>query len=62
MTVAIAWARSGVPWDACDLVSRAEALAEIDRHEVEGGRDAFLSEVGGRLEYIGVEVLEWLGC
>jgi hypothetical protein len=62
VTLAVAWVRSGVPWDACDLVSRAEALAEIDRHEVDGDRDAFLSEVGGRLEYMGVEAVEWLGC
>ena len=63
MTVAVAWVRSGVPmWEAWDLeVSRDEALAEVDRHEVEGGRDAFLAEVGDRPRYIGAEVLEWLG-
>ena len=42
-------------------VSRDEALAEVDRHEVEGGRDAFLAEVGDRPRYMGAEVLEWLG-
>lgn len=63
MTVAVAWVRSGVPmWEAWDLeVSRHEALAEVDRHEVEGGREAFLAEVGDRPKYMGAEVLEWLG-
>ena len=49
-------------FDAFDLeVTRDEALAEIARHDVEGGAAAFLAEVGDRPEYIGAEVLEWLG-
>lgn len=42
-------------------VSRAEAKAEIDRHDVEGGFEAFLAECGDRGEYQGSEVLGWLG-
>lgn len=63
MTLSVAWVRSGVPmWEAWDVeVSRGEALAEIDKHDVEGGREAFLAEVGDRPKYIGAEVLEWLG-
>lgn len=49
-------------WDAFDLeVTRAEALDEIGRHDVEGGAVAFLAEVGDREAYEGREVLEWLG-
>ena len=59
----VAWVRPGVPlWEAFDLeVTRAEAIAEIERHDVEGGSTAFLAEVGDKPEYIGAEVLEWLG-
>ena len=55
------WVFPGVPlWEALDLeVTRAEAIAEIDRHDVEGG-SAFLA-VGDKPEYIGSEVLDWLG-
>lgn len=61
--LSVAWARNGVPmWEAWDLeVTRQEALDEIDRHDVEGGRDAFLAEVGDRPQFMGHEVLEWLG-
>ncbi|ENG0264603.1 MULTISPECIES: hypothetical protein [Burkholderia cepacia complex] len=49
--------------DACDMtVTRAEAEAEIGRHDVAGGFSAFLAEVGDRPEYEGKEVLDWLGC
>ncbi|QYE33659.1 hypothetical protein KZX46_03180 (plasmid) [Polymorphobacter sp. PAMC 29334] len=63
MTVAVAWVRSGVPmWEAWDVeISRAEAIAEIDKHDVEGGSAAFLTEVGDKSIYRGAEVLEWLG-
>ncbi|UAJ12963.1 hypothetical protein [Polymorphobacter megasporae] len=63
MTVAVAWVRSGVPmWEAWDVeISRAEAIAEIDKHDVEGGSAAFLAEVGDKQDYRGAEVLEWLG-
>ena len=59
----VAWVFPGVPlWEALDLeVTRAEAIAEIDRHDVEGGSAAFLVEVGDKPEYIGSEVLDWLG-
>lgn len=42
-------------------VSRSEAEAEIARHDVEGGFQAFLTEVGDRDTYKGREVLDWLG-
>lgn len=52
----------GVPlWEALDLVTHAEAIAESDRHDVEGGSAAFLAEGGDKPEYIGSEVLDWLG-
>lgn len=41
-------------------VSRADARAEIERHDSEGW-EAFLCEVGDRDEYTGLEVLNWLG-
>ncbi|KGC70286.1 MULTISPECIES: hypothetical protein [Burkholderia] len=48
--------------EACDwIVTRAEAEAEIARHDAEGGFSAFLKEVGDREEYEGKEVLDWLG-
>ncbi len=59
----VAWVRNGVPmWDAWDLeVTRQEAIDEIERHDVEGGVAAFLAEVGDKPEYMGEEVLGWLG-
>ena len=59
----ILWVRAGVPlFDAFDVeVTRDEAVAEIDRHDVEGGVPAFLAEVGDRPRYLGAEVLGWLG-
>lgn len=57
----VAWVFPGVPlWEALGLVTRAEVIAEIDRHDVEGGSAAFLA-VGDKPEYIGSEVLDWLG-
>ncbi|WP_177318120.1 hypothetical protein [Burkholderia ubonensis] len=48
--------------EACDwTVTRAEAEAEIAKHDAEGGFAAFLAEVGDREEYEGKEVLDWLG-
>jgi len=47
--------------DACEAeVTRAEARAEIDKHDVPGGFAAFLEEVGDRDAYLGHEVLDWL--
>lgn len=49
-------------FEACEAtVSRAEARAEIERHDVDGGFALFLVEVGDRDEYQGKEVLDWLG-
>jgi len=42
-------------------VTRAEAKREIGKHDVEGGFNAFLIEVGDKTEYEGSEVLNWLG-
>ncbi|WP_193389796.1 hypothetical protein [Burkholderia cepacia] len=48
--------------EACDLmVTRAEAEAEIRKHDVDGGFAAFLAEVGDKPEYEGKDVLDWLG-
>ncbi len=48
--------------DACEAtVSREEARREIDRHDCDGGFDAFLADVGDKPEYTGAEVLDWLG-
>lgn len=48
--------------DACEaLVSREQAKAEIARHEVDGGFEQFLQDVGDRRSYLGREVLDWLG-
>lgn len=48
--------------DACEeTVTRAEAKAEIDKHDCDGGFAAFLAEVGDREEYEGKVVLDWLG-
>jgi hypothetical protein len=41
------------------VVSKAEALAEIRRHHQDPAE--FFKEVGERDEYIGCEILEWLG-
>lgn len=42
-------------------VTRAEAEAEIAKHDVDGGFALFLTEVGDKSEYEGREVLDWLG-
>lgn len=43
-------------------VTRAEAKAEIDKHDWDGDAWAqFVEEVGDREEYEGEEVLGWLG-
>lgn len=44
-------------WDA--VVSRDEALHEVRRHQCDEAE--FLSEVGDKDEYIGEDVLGWLG-
>jgi hypothetical protein len=43
------------------VVTREEARREVARHDVEGGFEVFLQEVGDRAEYLGGEVLAWLG-
>ncbi|CBJ36130.1 conserved hypothethical protein (plasmid) [Ralstonia solanacearum CMR15] len=49
-------------YDACEwIVTRAEAKAEIDKHDCDGGFAAFIAEVGDREEYTGKDVLDWLG-
>lgn len=48
--------------DACEgEVTREEARLFIADHDVEGGFEAFLSEVGDKETYEGREVLDWLG-
>lgn len=48
--------------DACEeIVTRAEAKAEIEKHDIDGTFETFLAEVGDREEYEGREVLDWLG-
>lgn len=44
-------------WGA--LVSRDEALAEVRKHRCDEAE--FLTEVGDRNEYLGEDVLGWLG-
>jgi hypothetical protein len=41
------------------LVSRDEALKEVRKHGCDKGE--FLAEVGDRDEYLGEDVLAWLG-
>jgi hypothetical protein len=41
------------------VVSKAEAITEIRRHNQDPAE--FFREVGERDEYVGSEVLEWLG-
>ena len=41
------------------VVSKAEAIAEIRRHNQDPAE--FFQEVGERDEYVGSDVLEWLG-
>ena len=43
------------------MVSREQARLEIAKHDVDGGFEAFLIEVGDREQYSGQEVLDWLG-
>ena len=40
-------------------VTRAEAIAEIKQHGV--SVQEFFNEVGDRSEYLGADVLDWLG-
>lgn len=48
--------------EACEAeITRAEAEAEIAKHDVPGGFNLFLSEVGDKPIYTGDEVLSWLG-
>lgn len=48
--------------DACAAtVSKAEAEIEIGKHQVDGGFEQFLIDVGDKAEYEGSEVLDWLG-
>jgi hypothetical protein len=48
--------------EACAArVSWAQAKAEIDQHDVDGGFELFLQEVGHKPTYLGKEVLDWLG-
>ena len=48
--------------EACDAeVTREEARLEIAKHDVDGGFESFVQEVGDRETYTGQEVLDWLG-
>ncbi|MCZ8254668.1 MAG: hypothetical protein O9327_03150 [Polaromonas sp.] len=48
--------------DACEAtVSRAQAQQEIARHDVDGGFEQFLLDVGDQPVYRGKQVLDWLG-
>lgn len=48
--------------EACEAtVTKSQARAEIQQHDVDGGFALFLQEVGDREEYSGKEVLDWLG-
>lgn len=48
--------------EACDAeVTREEARQEIAKHDVDGGFEAFLRDVGDKETYSGQEVLDWLG-
>ena len=42
-------------------VTREEARREIAQHDIDGTFEDFLAEVGDRPEYLGQEVLAWLG-
>ena len=42
-------------------VTRAEAIAEIIRHLHEDDLDTFFADLGDRPEYLGADVLTWLG-
>lgn len=42
-------------------VTREEARREIAKYDVPGGFELFLQEVGDKAEYLGREVLDWLG-
>jgi len=42
-------------------ITREEAQREIAKHDVPGGFQLFLQEVGDKEEYLGHEVLDWLG-
>lgn len=46
---------------AAATITRAQAKAEIVKHEVDGGWAEFVAEVGDRDTYQGSEVLDWLG-
>lgn len=46
-------------WKA--TVTREQARIEIGKHDVPGGFEAFLKEVGDRETYQGATVLRWLG-
>lgn len=48
--------------EAVDMeVTRREAQLEIARHDVDGGFEQFLKDVGDKETYTGKEVLDWLG-
>jgi hypothetical protein len=48
--------------EACEAeVTREEVRLFIAEHDVEGGFEAFLAEVGDKELYEGKEVLDWLG-
>lgn len=42
-------------------VTKEQARKEIAKHEVEGGFEQFLIDVGDKPKYLGQEVLDWLG-
>ena len=43
-------------------VSKAEAKREIQKHDWDGDAwETFLEDVGEKEEYLGQEVLDWLG-
>ena len=41
-------------------LSDLEARAFIEEHDVEGGWDGFVNDVGNKETYTGKEVLDWL--
>lgn len=48
--------------DALDAeITREEARLEIAKHDAPGGFQLFLQEAGDKDEYLGHEVLDWLG-
>ncbi len=48
--------------DACEAeITRTQARDEIAKHDVPGGFEQFLIDVGDKATYLGSEILNWLG-